>query len=84
MLIQKINHFHAPKISIQIFLAFRLEQVFQQQRRVRALGNRFQELWCGMGDGIVAQKRFAKAFLSFCRGDRLISLHAERANDFLN
>ena len=42
MLAQKIDHFHAPKVGIEILFAFRIEQVPEQGRSGSALGDRFQ------------------------------------------
>ena len=84
MLIQKINHLHAPKISLQIFLAFQLEQVFQQQRRVRAFSDRFQEFRGRLCDATIAQQRFAQSGVAFWSFHRLIAFPTECPNDFLN
>src|SRR5450631_4085636 len=59
MLIQEIDRFHAPEVSIEILFALRIEQLTEQWRGGSALRDRLQEFRRRLGDGVIAQKRLA-------------------------
>ena len=60
MLDEKINHFHAPEICLQILFAIGRQKITQRWRSVGPLGDGLQKLWCWLGDAIVAQQRFSQ------------------------
>jgi hypothetical protein len=60
MLDEKINHFHAPEIRLEILLAVRSQKITQRRRSVGALCDRLQKLWCWLGDAVIAQQGFSQ------------------------
>ena len=71
---EKIDHFHAPEIRLEILFAVRSEKIMQRWRSVGALGDRLQKLRCRLGDAVVAQQGFSqRCWLSFQPRDLFIA-----------
>src|ERR1041385_6759992 len=84
MLDQEIDHFHAPKIRVEILLAFRLEQFAQERRAVDSpLGNCFQELRRGLRDPAIAKERLAESRISARAFYRLLLFGPDQSHNFI-
>src|SRR5580765_799170 len=85
MVNEKIDHFHAPEILLEILFAVRSEKITQRRRSIGALGNGLQKLWCWLGDAVIAQQGFSqRCWLAFQPRNLFIARGAERMNDFIN
>ena len=84
MLDQKIDHLHAPEVSVEVLFPFRLEQVVEQRRGTGAFRDRLQKLRRCLGDAAIAQERFAQSGLAGRTLHRLVALRADRLDDFVD
>ena len=84
MLDQKIDHLHAPEISVEVLFPFRLEQVGQQRRGIGAFRHHLQKLRGRLGDAAIAQQRFAQSGFAARAFHRLVAFRADRLDDFVD
>ena len=73
MLDEKINHFHAPEIRLEILFAVRSQKITQRRRSVGALGDGLQKLWCRLGDAVIAQQGFCNVVARLSAGNLFIA-----------
>ena len=81
---QEIDHFHSPKITVEVFLSLRIEQLGEQRRRVRAFRDHFQKFRRRLGDAAIAEERFTQRGLAFWSLDRLVASRADRFQDLVD
>src|SRR6266513_3263002 len=85
MLDEKINHFHAPEISLEILFAVRSQKITQRRRGVGAVCDSLQKLWCWLRDAVIAQQGFSqRCWLAFQPRNLFIAGGAERPNNSIH
>jgi hypothetical protein len=66
MVEQKVDYFRAPKVILQIVLAFRMQQFFQHGCSRGTFRDRLQKFRRRLRDRVISQQRFAQRFGRLC------------------
>ena len=84
MLGQEVDHLHAPEVTVEVFLPFRIEQLGDQRRRARPFGDHFQKFRRRLGDAAIAEERFAQGRLALRSLHFLFAGRADCLEDFVD
>ncbi len=85
MLDQEIDDPHAPEIGVEFLFAFRIEQLVEERRGGRPLGDGAQESRSRLGDAVIAEKRFAESGrCSLVVGYDFVARRAKSEEDFFD